>query len=63
MSFIIPGTGQFYNKEYGKGVAFLGAWAAGVGILGYEMANLNIFSDEPATRLVYLTPFLIFGSM
>ena len=35
LSFLIPGGGQFYNGESGKGVAFLGGYAASAAIFWF----------------------------
>lgn len=42
-SFLIPGGGQFYNGETGKGVAMLGIYAGSVGcfILGLDVYPLS----------------------
>lgn len=35
LSFLIPGGGQFYNGETGKGIVFLGGYAASAAIFWY----------------------------
>lgn len=33
ISYIIPGGGQFYNGEIGKGIGFMGAFIVGMGLI------------------------------
>ena len=40
LSAIVPGLGQLYNKEAGKGLAIIGA-CLGLGLLIYLQAGMN----------------------
>lgn len=59
LSFLIPGGGQFYNGESGKGVAFLGGYAASaavfwfvswpIGLTGMLVTSVWSQIDAPTT--------------
>lgn len=44
-SFILPGAGQFYNGQYGKGLLMLGIDAAALGAVALFGTSSNYYSD------------------
>jgi len=50
-SFLIPGLGQMYSGEYGRGFAFLGGYTcctiiAGVGMAQFFNSSMNSFNSD-----------------
>jgi len=39
LSFLMPGVGQFYNGDVGKGIVFLGTYVAGQGFMLYGLTD------------------------
>ena len=54
LSAIVPGLGQLYNKEAGKGLAIIGA-CLGLGLLIYLQSGLNRITFALALLLVWIS--------
>ena len=54
LSAIVPGLGQLYNKEAGKGLAIIGT-CLGLGLLIYLQSGLNRITFALALLLVWIS--------
>ncbi|MCD6098296.1 hypothetical protein J7K18_05305 [bacterium] len=54
LSWLVPGLGQVYNEQYGKGAAFFGASVLGItmGIIGASATKTETYTD-PWTGSTY----------
>ncbi len=51
LSGLIPGLGQFYNRQWGKGAGFLVGFIAVDGLLGVSAGFLRLLQANPAEVL------------
>jgi len=54
LSAIVPGLGQLYNKEAGKGLVIIGS-CVGLGLLIYSQSGLNRITFALALLLVWIS--------
>ena len=54
LSAIVPGLGQLYNKEAGKGLVIIGS-CLGLGLLIYSQSGLNRITFAVALLLVWIS--------
>ena len=54
LSVIVPGLGQLYNREFGKGLVIIGS-CFGLGLLIYSQAGLNRITFALALLLVWIS--------
>ena len=54
LSVLVPGLGQFYNREVGKGLVIIGS-CLGLGLLIYWQAGLNRITFALALLLVWIS--------
>jgi hypothetical protein len=45
LSGLLPGLGQFYNRQWGKGAGFVGGFLVMDGVLGVSSSVLNILQS------------------
>ena len=61
LSFLIPGAGQFYNGQSGKGLAFLGWWLGGAWLYGPAWDGKYRWSES--TRVETGAVFMLMSSL